>query len=94
MQIQLTTDPRVFAAQSRSFLTREPISANVIAVVLDRTLSGSLSGTVDDVWITVTDDDSAGRYQDRLAQDRCSLPADVGLGPQRLSGLAEFLNHG
>ena len=55
MDIHLTGDPRAFAAEAASFLASEPISANVIAVVLARTIDGDLVGTPDDVWITAVE---------------------------------------
>ena len=55
MEIHLSRDPRAFAADAERFLASEPISANVIAVVLARTIDGGLAGTPDDVWITAVD---------------------------------------
>ena len=55
MEIHLTRDPEAFAAEAAAFLASEPISANVIAVVLARTIDGALIGTPDDVWITAVD---------------------------------------
>lgn len=50
-------DPRHFATRADAFLLREPFSANVISVVLARTLDGSLSPTSDDRWIVTLDGD-------------------------------------
>lgn len=55
MEIELVEDPRRVAMRADAFLSHETISANVISVVLARTLDGSLSPTAEDRWILTVD---------------------------------------
>ena len=52
--MSVTVDASGFAAEVRPWLRRNPITANVIATVLDHALAGASTGT-DTQWITVRD---------------------------------------
>lgn len=56
VQIELVEDPSEFAAKAGTFISSDPFTTNVIAVVAARTIAGSLLPSPGDVWGLVVDD--------------------------------------
>lgn len=57
MHIELLEDATEFTGRADDFFAHEPFSANVIAVVAERTIDGAQQATPTDRWILVADDD-------------------------------------
>lgn len=77
MDIEITADPSAFAERVGPLLEAEPLSTNVIAVVLDRTLAGAAPVGDDDIWITVC------RAGVTVGAGMCNGPYNLFLSRQR-----------